>query len=253
MPLSKAIKGKTRTESTPEIGYDINDKAEGRSYLEKHLLLCPPGEPPTHASLATCLHQVSALPGVTKPVLNAIRAVAFLLGEMEDTQISGILKDAFDSQITELTTDMATLIEDAKNKLDKNFKDTEGRLNKLMDNMVTQPRQAQPMYTSIANNPPPHANPRIAAKEGIKARQFLAEGMASTKFSHTDVFQMKMELNTILCGLGLIDGKIRLINKLRNGGILIEMDSDTASTWLTNQDNQEKFCAKIGPNVQFRT
>ena len=70
-------------------------------------------------SLATCLHQVSTLPGVTKPVLNAIRAVAFLLGEMEDSQISGILKDAFDSQITELMTDMATLIEDVKNKLDK--------------------------------------------------------------------------------------------------------------------------------------
>ena len=30
------------------------------------------------------------------------------------------------------------------------------------------------------------------------------------------------------------------------------MDSDAASTWLTNQDNQEKFCTKIGPNVQFR-
>ena len=193
MLLSKAIKGKTRTESTPEIEYDINDEAEGRSYIEKHLLLCPPGEPPTHASLATCLHQVSALPGVTKPVLNAIRAVTFLLGEMEDTQISGILKDAFDSQITELMTDMATLIEDAKNKLDEHFKDTEGRLNKLMDNMVAQPRQAQPTYASIANNPPPHENPRIAAKEGIKARQFLAEGMASTKFSHTDVFQMKTE------------------------------------------------------------
>ena len=84
-------------------------------------------------------------------MLSAIRAVAFLLGEMEDSQISGILKDAFDSQITELMTDMATLIEDVKNKLDEHFKDMEGRLNQLMDNVGTQPRQAQPTYTSIGH------------------------------------------------------------------------------------------------------
>ena len=73
------------------------------------------------------------------------------------------------------------------------------------------------------------------------------------KFSHMDVFQIKMELNNILGGLGLVDGKIWLISKLHNGGILIEMDSDVATTWLTNQDNQAKFCTKIGQGMQFHT
>ena len=254
MTLTKANKAKTRMESSPEIEYDINDETEGRAYLEKYLLLCPPGEPSTHASLATCLHQVSQMAGVSKPVMNAIRAVAFLLGEMEDSQISGMLKDAFDTQIMELTAEMAVLIDDAKSKMDVHFKETEGRLNLLLDNVAAQPRQAQPVtYASIANISPPHANPRIAAKEGIKSRQFLAEGIANTKFSHMDIFQIKTELNIILGGLGLVDGKIRSISKLPNGRILIEMDSDVATTWLTNQDNQVKFCAKIGQGVQFYT
>jgi hypothetical protein len=230
MPPYKTNNGKKQTErpntraeprdsTTPEIQQDINDAIEGRSYLEKHLLLCPPGEPPTHTSLATCLHQISAMSGVTKPVINAIRAVAFLLGEMEETQINSILKDAFDSQITELTSDMAMLIENAKEKLEEHFKETEGKLTKLINNPATLPRQTQPAtYASITNNPPPHANPRVAAKEGIKARQFLLEGLADTKFSHTDVFQIKTELNNILGGLGLAEGKIRSVNKLRNGG-----------------------------------
>jgi hypothetical protein len=246
-----------RDSTTPEPQQDINDAIEGRTYLEHHLLLCPPGEPPTHNSLATCLHQIAVMKGVTKPAMNAIRAVAFLLGEMEETQINEILKEAFNTQITELTSDMAMLIEDAKEKLNGHFKETETRLTQLVDKaaiQVTQPRQAQSTsYAAIANNPPPHANPRVAAKEGIKARQFLLEGLTNTKFSHIDVFQIKTEFNNLLAGLGLTNGKIRSISKIRNGGALIEMDSDAATAWLSEQENRDKLCNKIGPGVSFRS
>jgi hypothetical protein len=180
----------------PEPKQDVNDAIEGRSFLEGHLLLCPVGEPPTHISLATCLHQVAALKGVTKQATNAIRAVAFLLGEMEETQINEILKEAFNAQITELTSDMATLVEDAKEKLNDHVKETEERITQLIGRATVQPTQVHATsYAAMVNNPPPHANPRVAAKEGIKARQFLLEGLINTKFSHTDVFQLKTELN----------------------------------------------------------
>ena len=247
----------TRDSSTPDIQHDINDAIEGRAFLEKHLLLCPPGEPPSHTSLATCLHQISVMAGVAKPVMNAIRGIAFLLGEMEETQITDILREAFNNQITELTSDMATLIEDAKGKLNEQFKETEERLTTLVDKAIAQPRQTQATqlnsYATIVNNPPPHANPRVAAKEGIKARQFLLEGLADTKYSHTDVFQLKTEFNKILTELGLTSGKIRSINKIRNGGALLEVDSDTAATWLLEQENRDKTCKKIGPGVSFRS
>ena len=182
---------------------------------------------------------------------------------MEETQINGFVKEAFDSQITEYTTDMKSLIEDAKDKLDQHFKTTEGRLTQLIDKAAAQSQGPQHVgrqpqlgtyatYASTLTNPPPHANPRIAAKEGIKARQFLLEGLANTKFSHTDVLQLKNELNNILTGLGLKNGKIRSINKLRNGGALLEMDSDEATTWLATQENRSKFSMKIGPEAIFR-
>jgi hypothetical protein len=122
-----------------------------------------------------------------------------------------------------------------------------------VDKVVSQPRQAQAItYASVITNPPPHANPRVAAKEGIKARQFLMEGLAHTKFSHTDTFQLKTELNLILGTLGLQDGKIRSISKLRSGGALLEMDSDTATKWLAEGENWAKLCTKIGPGVVFQ-
>ena len=204
--------GGPRESSTPEPQpqKDINNAKEGRTFLERYLLLCPAGEPPTHDSLATCLFQIAELKGVSKQAENAIRAVAYLLGIMEETQINGILKEAFDTQITELTADMATLIKDAKDKLTDHFKESEEKLAQLIEKADVQHNntQQQNTYASIINNPPPHANPRVAAKEGIKARQILLDGIANTKFSHTDVFQLKTELNNILGGLGLKDGKI---------------------------------------------
>jgi hypothetical protein len=248
--------GGPRESSTPEPQpqKDINNAKEGRTFLERYLLLCPAGEPPTHDSLATCLFQIAELKGVSKQAENAIRAVAYLLGVMEETQINGILKEAFDTQITELTADMATLIQDAKDKLTDHFKESEEKLAQLIEKADVQHNntQQQTTYASIINNPPPHANPRVAAKEGIKARQILLDGIANTKFSHTDVFQLKTELNNILGGLGLKDGKIRSINKLRNDGTLLEMDTDAATTWILTRENQDNFCEKIGPSVSFR-
>jgi hypothetical protein len=146
----------------------------------------------------------------------------------------------------------STLIDNAKGKLNEHFKETERRLALLVDKAYT--KQTQPAtYASIMNNPPPHTNPRIAAKEGIKARQFLIEGLIDTKFSHTDVFQLKTEFNTILGGLGIHNGKIRSINKIRNDGTLIKMDSEDVMNWMTVQENQTKFCNKLGPSVSFRT
>jgi hypothetical protein len=262
MPLPNTRNSKIRSHtdsesSSPEEQHDINDQLQGRKFLEKHLLLWPAGEPSTHASLATCLHQISAMAGVAKPVLNAIRSVAYLLDELEETHINNIVKEAFDSQITEFTSDMKLLIEHAKEKIDGHLKESEGRLSQIADNAVAQAKQVQLMqpatYASTLNAPPPHANPRIAAKEGIKARQFLLEGLANTKFSHTDVFQLKTELNNLLGNLGLKNGKIRSISKLRNGGALVEMDSDASTTWMSDQENRSKLVEKMGPNVAFRS
>jgi hypothetical protein len=255
-PITRTETRKNGDSLILEEDQDVNDTLEGRKFLEKHLLLCPPGEPPTHASLATCLHQISAMSGIQKPVLNAIRSVAFLLEELEETQINLTVKEAFDSQTTEFTSDMKMLIEDAKDKINIHLKETEDRLTQMVNEVTSQAKQARPnSYAAILQvaTPPPHANPRIAAKEGIKARQFLIEGINGTKFAHLDVFQLKTELNKLLAETGLTNGKIRSASSLRNGGTLIELDSDDSTTWMTNQENRNKFSQKIGPNVVFKT
>jgi hypothetical protein len=237
---------------------DIKDPIGGRKYLEKHSLLCPPGEPPSHTSLATCLHQISALAGLAKPVINAIRAVAFLLDELEETQINTTVKRALDSQITEFTSDMQLLIQDAKEKIDIHIKAAEERLTQHRDTPAQPESQATPTlntrsYASILINPPAHANPRIAAKEGIKARQFAIEGIKNSKFSHLDNIQLKAELNKILLALGLSSGGLRSVTSSRSGSTIIEAESDDAAKWIATGENQHRICEEIGANTIFRT
>jgi hypothetical protein len=195
--------------------------------------------------------------GLQKMAINAIRAVAFLLEDMEDSQINETLRAALDSQMTEFTSDMRILVEDAKDKIDGHIKASEERLLNIPLPAPTQINQqattTTATYASKLVSPPAHANPRIAAKEGIKARQFLIEGIRNSKFSHLDTLKLKAELNKILTELDMPMGKIRSIISSRGGGTIIEADTDEAASWLTVATNQRKLCDRIGSNAEFRT
>jgi hypothetical protein len=232
---------------------DVKDSLEGRKYLEKHSLLCPPGEPPTHQSLSTCLHQISALAGVPKQTVNAIRSVAFLLEELEDSHINITVRDALDSQMTEFTSDFKMLIEDAKERIDEHAKASERRLASLVTPPPPQSRPLSGTYASALVNPPAHANPKVAAREGIKARQFMIQGLKETKLFHLNTVQLKAEVNKTLTELGLSAGKIRSVVISRSGGMVIEADTDEVAAWLSNGSNQGKLCEKLGPKAEFRT
>ena len=105
-----------------------------------------------------------------KPVINAIHLVAFVLNEIEDTQISTSVKEALDSQITEFTSDIKLLIEDAKDKINEHLKLAEDHRSKIPAHNTINSQPSLPTTTTYAMaliNPPPHANPKIAAREGI--------------------------------------------------------------------------------------
>ena len=251
-----ATKPNTRRNATStlvEEMQDIKDHIDGRKFLEKHSLLCPPSEPPSHTSLSICPHQISAMPGHQKQAINAIRSVAFLLDEMEVTQINETLREALDSQLTELSSDMKMLIGDAKEKIDEHVKAAEERLTAVAAALPAQSKQPVTSYASVLVNPPAHANPRVASREGIKVRQFLIEGIKSSKFSDLDTFQLKTELNKILADLDFDQGKIRSVTSSRGSGTIIEADNDEAASWLSKKVNQGRICELIGANAEFRT
>ena len=108
-------------------------------------------------------------------------------------------------------------------------------------------------YASAIFNPPPHVNPKLAAKEGIKARQFLLLGVKESVFRQYDTQKLKAELNKVLQDLGFKDGKIRSVISQKGRGTLIKVDYDAAAVWFANSGNSVKFCSILGDEVAFKT
>ena len=232
---------------------EIKDSLDGHKYLKKCSLLCPPGEPPSHLLLSTCLHQISALPGAQKPIINTIRAVAFMLEELEDLQINQTLKDAFDSQINELTSDMQSLLVNDRRKTKWSLQKAASIVASNISSALapTQLNTPTNTYALALINPPPHANPKLAAREGIKARQFALAGFKKSKISHLNLIQFKNLLNNVLVEIGLTTGKISSVTNICQDGIVIEADSDSMARWLSSVKNQSKLCKKLNPNINF--
>jgi citrate lyase gamma subunit len=136
--------------TTPEDLQDIKNAHEGRKFLEKFSLLSPPGEPVSNAAISTCLHQISALAGVSKQAINAIRAAAFLLEELEEIAINETVRDAFDCQITEFTSDMKMLVDDVNTKIDDHLKGALEQIAKAAEKVAAHPASTgkQPEHAS---------------------------------------------------------------------------------------------------------
>jgi hypothetical protein len=254
------------TVPTPEELQDIKSAIEGRKFLEKHALLAPPGEPVNNATMAVCLHQISALSGVPKQAVNAIRAAAFLLEEIEELAINETVRDAFDSQITEFTSDMKLLVDDVNTKIDSHLQMALEQIAKASEKATTrsqvnnerpQDRNSVPppqaTYASALIIPPPYADPKLAAKEGIKARQVLITGIKDSALGQHDTQQLKAELNKLLRGLGQKEGKIKSVIIQRDGNTLVEVDSDALAIWFANKVNRVEFSSMIGDEVSFKT
>ena len=128
--------------------------------------------------------------------------------------------------------------------------------NRQTTTTITNTNITAPVTTAYATaliNPPPHTNPKLAAREGIKAWQFVIIGPKDSKISHLTNQQLKDLINNIILGLGFPSGKLYSVTGICEKGIIIEADSDSAARWLANEANQKQLCEKINPAIKFQT
>ena len=170
---------------------------------------------------------------------------------MEETRVNQALKEALDTQVNEASTNIKTLIEDAKEQLEDNSQSIKQDIKAALDNQMsdfttnikallkdvktqiknqmtttdtpkspsTQNKNSQTpnsnhttptvtTYTSALINPLPHANPKLAVREGIKACQFAITGINDTAISHLNNLQLKELLNNTITDIRMKTGKI---------------------------------------------
>lgn len=247
----------------------IQNSTEARVYLEKSLLIVPPGQVPTTGLLVTALHHVAELKGVSTPAINAICAVAFLLEEIEECALHQSIQDTVTTQLNDLATDLKHYVTDATQRIDSHIETKLEEITEATKTLVNSvkitisdappPSTSNPGsnasldYRKALMNPPPHADPQLAAKEGIRLRQLLVEGATrDSKIGKMSSAEAKKAVNKAIENAGG-GHKARSVTRQGKDGLLIEMDSDAGTAWLKDKNNAKSLCDSLGPGLAFKT
>ena len=259
-------RGRTRATGTMDIDEDnqeINDSEKGRAFLEGKLLLVPEGAPLSLGSLSLTLFQISAMPGLGRQAINAVRAMAYLLKEVEATEVAQAIREVANEQFNKVTKDLKEFTEGLKEKVKEDLGEKTALLEKRTVELSEVVEKAAQQAGSAGGAPyrdaliwavsgaPLDANPWLAAKESIRQRQSLIDLPKGSRLREC--------ANTVLVGkfseaMGKATAqkhKIRLALKLQNGGILVEMVTDEGTAWLASKTNAEAFLQELGESEAF--
>ncbi|KAF8156806.1 hypothetical protein B0H34DRAFT_783129 [Crassisporium funariophilum] len=234
---------------------DVKDAHTARKFLKKGMLLMPPGEPLSHGALSTCLHQIAAMTKLPKQVKNTVQSVAFLVDKLKDNTLHKAVQDAVNSQLGELAANLKTFVEDSKEKIDGHL---ESRLKELDTATGSLTNTAQMAIDAIAKASTTTTQGTIMGahsytRQGIRQRQFMMEGCEKeTRLGKMNNMGMKAEVNAKMVTMGAGGRKARSVTRQRNGGLLLEMETDAGAEWIHAEGNGKALCKALGQGIYFK-
>lgn len=245
---------------------EIQNSTEARQYLEKTSLIVPPGESISPGLLATALHYVTEYKQLPKQAINAIRSVAFLLEELEVNALHETVRDSVTVQLDTLGNDLKDFVTDTTQRIDDHVDKKLTELSEATKDLVESVKAAVGStqftggdeaksldYRRALLRPPPHVDPRLAAKEGIRSRQFLLDGITrDSKIGKSNAVEAKKLVNQALDTAGAPSHKARSALRQNKAGLLVEMETDAGAGWLAEAENIEALCAALGPGISFK-
>jgi hypothetical protein len=247
---------------------EIQNSTEARFYLEKTQLIVPPGQEPTLGLLTTAIHHVLNYK-LPKPATNALRAIALLMNELEETALHQTVRDSVTTQINEMGTDLKDFVTDATRRIDEHIESKMAEISTATKTLVdsvketftalpsagTNATQVAPQldYRQALAKPPPHVDPRLAAKEGIKLRQFFLEGATrETRIGKMSAAETKKAVNQAIEKAGGEGLKARSTTRQSKEGLLVEMETDAGAAWMRTDTNARAFCEALGPGIEIK-
>ncbi|KAF8802345.1 hypothetical protein BYT27DRAFT_7341436 [Phlegmacium glaucopus] len=156
--------------------WGITNAAARRSFLESRLLLVPERHPVTTGLLASALFQIVALDKIPREAGQAIRAAAYLLDEIEEAAIAATAREAVNDQLTYMNDELKTMTDHLGTVLQREVEKQFESLSTVTKGLAVAPSKLfKDALLGGTSAPGPNIDPRILAREGIKARQFLVD------------------------------------------------------------------------------
>ena len=111
------------------------------------------------------------------------------------------------------------------------------------------------LTTKGPTTPVPSLDARACARGGVKARQVLVDALTPGQQLHQSAnnTQLVVKANEALCGMecppshGFVG-----VRRLNNGGLLLEMDSEDAASWLSHLTNKADFLGQFMPDTTLK-
>lgn len=273
-----------------DTGMFKNDWDHSIDYLEERLLLAP-NQDIDLTTITSAIIQVAHLTAPKKlpiQIKNALLAIAVLLRQINLVETAAPLASElaeqmtpyYDTQLQTLDTaaeamvqQMQEALEQSTTKMIAKITETAASYSKAtteiqnmanaINNTTTELNATTKTYKEAlkskpsGNSPGPlMADPRAIAREGIRARQILidtprAGGASKHKgSSNTTILEIANDIIKTMPGG---DGKkIQTVNKLANGGLLMELDSQESATWLRQNDTRTRFIALFDDKATIR-
>lgn len=70
---------------------------------------------------------------------------------------------------------------------------------------------------------------------------------------HADIVKLIKEAIILISDETTPKGGVRAVTLFHNGGLMVEMESDSLATWLRKSINRTALTNKLGPTVSFRS
>jgi hypothetical protein len=260
----------------------IKDATEAKIHLcTKGWIL--PGEEVTLDTLARTLFAFVAENNKLSPnVVNPILAAAYIITEKLENNLKDNITDAISKKVVEAFLPFATNFESklndhiqavneatkTHNELADKIQVTQNQLDETNERVTT---NAKSYSQAAATSPPPpphhpnqnltHSQIQIRNREEIKRRQVLinfirTNDMALETFDERTLSRKATDaINTIWAATEDPKPalpKLKAATLLRNGGLLLELNSATSADWLREPENRDTFLTNLGSGASIK-
>ena len=210
----------------------------------------------THDTLAGALVQTSLFPGLSQAAKDAICSVAILLAQTKLADDGGVEAEGLAGRVMDKVAEAVKAVTQAAIS---EVKAASTMLTESSTQIAATTTSYRDALTKTTANPVAVAasmDARVRAREGVKARQILVDALTPNQQLHQGANNLQL---VSLANAALNDMEDppshRFVGarRLNNGGLLLEMDSEEAATWLSGSFAKAAFLGRFAPEAALKS
>ncbi|KJA14238.1 hypothetical protein HYPSUDRAFT_150641 [Hypholoma sublateritium FD-334 SS-4] len=250
----------------------VNSARAGHAFLETRLLFVPEGADANVHNMASAMFQVSALPGMPATARQAVRSLAFMLEEMEESASNVSAREAMMEQLEYMREELRDATAGIKASVATEFArqmeaigtaatSTTSAVKNAALKVTSEVRSDTTYRDALMLGTPTASTPSLVsssvdscveARQAIMARQIMfdvPEDSPALRMSAVGLKELYTDAMEVV-GPANNSFAFRVVERHSARGILCETLSGEAAAWMVEPDNMKAFIASMGATMR---